>query len=497
MSGSVYDVGGVRVSFPHCAYPSQLLFIERVIDACRRAVNAALESPTGTGKCWGSGTELLMFDGSRRAVEHIVAGDRLMGDDSTARTVQRGSVVAATAMLYRISYDRDVGLSWTCNADHILVLHAETHPRVVQETERWTIRHVVLRRGSDDASLILCEERADEQTYLTADDANTVVSGFASDFVVFECSVRDYLGRMSTAAQERCTMFQPANVHFAQTAQSLQQTMDRLMRRRVTFTELAETAWMIALWLMCGAFDGADTYYITQDGSGYHGVVQRICNWYCTLTGALLHPLITHKSLSPSGNTVCEARFTDAALADFLFRRILDEYGLSDKKDLPLSLLTDTCDVRRALLAGVFDGNGQVNGRTYELTISAGFAGIDSLIHLCRALGLSAIRSSVTRTIDGGVSLVRMTVRGDFTEISSLMTQEHKRIECSAQQRRAQSAERCSRFNIRKCARGRYHGFTVDGNGRCLLANFHVTHNVRARQRNSNRQSTTAPCATD
>jgi regulator of telomere elongation helicase 1 len=50
-SGAQYSLRGVHVSFPFEPYPSQLVFMERVIETLQAPQrNALLESPTGTGK---------------------------------------------------------------------------------------------------------------------------------------------------------------------------------------------------------------------------------------------------------------------------------------------------------------------------------------------------------------------------------------------------------------------------------------------------------------
>lgn len=59
----VYNIRGIPVEFPYTAYPCQLVYMERVIEALqlvcvlcllvlisRQKKNAMLESPTGTGK---------------------------------------------------------------------------------------------------------------------------------------------------------------------------------------------------------------------------------------------------------------------------------------------------------------------------------------------------------------------------------------------------------------------------------------------------------------
>ena len=51
-----------------------------------------LTGPNMAGKCFKRGTLLLLYNGDTIAVEDVRAGDRLMGDDGTPRTVEEGSV---------------------------------------------------------------------------------------------------------------------------------------------------------------------------------------------------------------------------------------------------------------------------------------------------------------------------------------------------------------------------------------------------------------------
>lgn len=73
---------------------------------------------TGTGKCHGKGTKILMYDGSIKNVEDVIVGDLLMGDDSTPRTVL--SLARGRDRMYEIESKN--GDSFTCNNPHILSL---------------------------------------------------------------------------------------------------------------------------------------------------------------------------------------------------------------------------------------------------------------------------------------------------------------------------------------------------------------------------------------
>lgn len=84
----------------------------------------------GLGKCLGRGTPVLMYDGTVKAVEDVVVGDRLMGPDSAARTVM--SLARGREMLYRVTPKK--GDSYVVNESHILSL--KMTPPSVGQTHR-------------------------------------------------------------------------------------------------------------------------------------------------------------------------------------------------------------------------------------------------------------------------------------------------------------------------------------------------------------------------
>lgn len=81
-----------------------------------------IEGAPGAGKCLGKGTKVLKFDGKVINVEDVKVGDKLMGPDSTARTVR--SVTSGTGPLYKVTPVK--GDPWVCNDKHILTL-IESH----------------------------------------------------------------------------------------------------------------------------------------------------------------------------------------------------------------------------------------------------------------------------------------------------------------------------------------------------------------------------------
>ncbi len=77
-----------------------------------------LKHDVGTGKCLMKGTKILMYDGSLCNVEDVMAGDYLMGDDSTPRCVL--STCRGDEQMYRVVPKN--GDAFSCNVSHILSL---------------------------------------------------------------------------------------------------------------------------------------------------------------------------------------------------------------------------------------------------------------------------------------------------------------------------------------------------------------------------------------
>lgn len=81
-------------------------------------VNTMMIGPTGTGKCLGKDTPVLMYDGTIKMVQDIQVGDKLMGPDSTPRNVL--STTTGREELFKVIPKK--GDSWVCNKSHILSL---------------------------------------------------------------------------------------------------------------------------------------------------------------------------------------------------------------------------------------------------------------------------------------------------------------------------------------------------------------------------------------
>lgn len=96
---------------------------EQIITDARQAYadgnrGVLMQLATGGGKCLGRGTQVLMFDGTVKAVEDVKLGDVLVGPDSLPRNVL--SICTGTEPLYRVIPTK--GEPYVVNESHILSL---------------------------------------------------------------------------------------------------------------------------------------------------------------------------------------------------------------------------------------------------------------------------------------------------------------------------------------------------------------------------------------
>lgn len=110
------DMTGVEL------YPYELEFGWRIVYSllCEDAEEITALFARQMGKCLAKGTPILMFDGTVKPVEEVRVGDKLMGDDSTARNVL--SIADGYGKLLTISPDDSRYSRYTVNESHILTL---------------------------------------------------------------------------------------------------------------------------------------------------------------------------------------------------------------------------------------------------------------------------------------------------------------------------------------------------------------------------------------
>lgn len=94
---------------------------EEAFSALVKGESIFLTGPAGTGKCLGFNTPIIMFDGTIKMVQDIKAGEIIMGDDSTGRTVL--SIASGEDEMYKVT-NRN-GDSYVVNSAHILTFKVD------------------------------------------------------------------------------------------------------------------------------------------------------------------------------------------------------------------------------------------------------------------------------------------------------------------------------------------------------------------------------------
>jgi hypothetical protein len=120
-------------------YPIWKEVLTRDFSLDSRLHNVVLTGSLGTGKCLGHNELCLMYDGSLKAVQEIVTGDLLMGDDTMPRKIL--STTKGRGPLYQIYPSK--GEPFICNDAHILCLKSANSDQIeevsVADFIKWPI----------------------------------------------------------------------------------------------------------------------------------------------------------------------------------------------------------------------------------------------------------------------------------------------------------------------------------------------------------------------
>ena len=442
--------------------------------------NGILADEMGLGKCWAPGTLLMLYNGDSIAVENIVANTLLMGPDSLPRRVLPGTLIAATGDLYEITSNNAADDTWRCNLDHILVLRCNARSWTEQSQGVWRVCQWSLRLVSPGSRLL--NRNTLPHVFTDYASAKAYADSLPLSLLEFECSLRDFL-TMSSDRRALCTMFQPKSLNFQQQGDSLRSRLTRIMGRAVADDEVWHTAWLLGMWLTTGHCGKANIYQITTNANDPHDahtqIVNHLLQWYQRLNGTQSAANLSVDSESTAGNVVWNVALSDVVTrprVDSTLQQLLVDYNVCNNKHFPHSLLTESCAVRRALLAGIIDGDAlfsNIDGH-YEISGKERFFN-DGLIHLCRGLGFTVGGTKADN------ELLRIIVTGDdLSDLAPYIQLTYK--QCSnntIRGRELDKDQRCAGFTIRKVAEpGQYYGFQLSGDGRCLLGDFRVTHNT-------------------
>ncbi|PIA17062.1 hypothetical protein COEREDRAFT_80771 [Coemansia reversa NRRL 1564] len=372
-----------------------------------------------TGKCWGRDTPILMYDGTRRSVQDVRERDLVMGDDNTARTVQVGSVIRGSGMLYRVVPEKLAGAeAFVCNADHILVLAITCRPYVRTTTmarggraarTKFTAESVVVDRVANSLRVV------SHGSFDTEEAAAAALPKWEP--LEWQCTVLEYmeLVRRDRSLARMCSMYKPVDgVEFpASAGQPFADAVAHTLGSAPTLAQELDAAARLGRELFVGGNGGVLGSVVSPDSAG----------------------------------------------------------------GIPAALMTTSIAHRRAFLAGVIDTAGQLtndSGKEHWQIDYKHEQLLAQLRSLVRSVGLYA-GGVVKRGTDYSVA-----VFGELMySIGQHITVDHKRAAVCAPEPWKALCNNSWQFIIEEIGHGDYFGFTLDGNSRVLLGDYTVSHNTK------------------
>jgi hypothetical protein len=281
--------------------------------------------------------------------------------------------------------------------------------------------------------------------------------------LMWQCTVDAFL-RCTEEVRHCARMFQPTQpLPFAQEYVSLREHLKDALKAahegccdtttyvdaRLTPSTVELAAWLMGLWIIDGSLSTAAEPSIS-------------------------HPLFAKRLADWRDAVSCG---DDTTASDAVFLHLLRAFKFTADSQIPHALLTESTEVRMHLLAGVLDAAGStVDEESGQCIVSVKSARMHkSFIHLVRGLGFSAqFRTDTSASANDACA----TIAGPLDTVPTVMPLKRSRLQDT---RSSFSDDSCDGFSIEKAAHADYFGFQIDGNGRCLMDDFVVTHNVRVK----------------
>ena len=320
----------------------------------------------GSGKCFARGTRLRLFNGDLLAVESVVGGERLMGDDGLPRTVTPGTLTRGVATLYEVRPTWLGAEPFTVNGAHILVLVNTRRPWLRERVHAdcsagWEVCWWEVDVASNRMEV---RSRASRAKATAQRELERRLASWAP--VEWQPTVEEYLSAPGRLRQH-CRLLASQPITF--TNPQLPRLSDVLSTAMggvpPTADQVNYMAWWLGVWLTCGS---SATARIRQGGAPAPDPHHR---------EEVMHRLV-HGFSAAFGDDADRAEDTPSsagwkvywvAYEGTVCDRVLRYYGLLNNKHLPRALICDTLHVRQRLLAGLLDGAGHfaADSDTYEI----------------------------------------------------------------------------------------------------------------------------------
>lgn len=425
----------------------------------------------GSGKCFAKNTMVLMYDGSVKAVQDIVVGDKVMGPDSKYRKVLETH--SGFSDLYRVDQAR--GNSYTVNGEHILVLQTKDkkynryktyHTRVeghehlhnVSVNEYLdcskTFRHFM--GGLQAGQIEFLDQEVSIDPYVLGiwlGDGHSSGSGITNvdDEVIQEWG-RDSRKRGLKVRKNRISY------HMSTDREKIPLLISYVYKMWSSGSKYKDIA--LALSSKVSSYKNG----LKPDESSIHRWIvkaKKILEEGKTLPDVDL-------DIPIEDSEVCDQDFVNTMRSD------LRKYNLINNKHIPTVYKLNSSEVRLKLLAGIIDTDGSKGGETsYDITLKSKALSED-IAFISRSLGFSVNIRPCKRTCANNGKV------GDYWRISIIG--EVGRIPVKI--KRKNVSPRVINKNhlnngiqVEPIGKGEYYGFEIDKDHMFLLDDFTIVHN--------------------
>ncbi len=392
----------------------------------------------GTGKCLGKDTPVMMYDGKIYAVQDIVQGDLLMGDDSKPRTVL--STTTGTEMMYRIK--QKYGDDYVVNESHILSLKLSKNPVISDREDRSAYSVFWFEKEKSCSRSFSYKTSPKEEIKKIAENFSKMLPPRGT---VIDIEIKDYIKR---------------NKKWKSAYKGYKVGVD------YPDLKLPIDPYVLGAWLGDGTSTKPQITSVDAEIIDHFRMIYPSLNIRVNKTG-ITYDIISYKENRKINPSSWNSFWTN-----------IKELNLVDNKHIPDEYLFNSRKNRLEILAGLIDTDGYYDLRSNMFDIVQKNRVLsEDILQLARSLGFKATLSECEKSCKykGEIKVGlynRIYISGDVSTIPTKLLR-----------KRARESEQYKdnlvyKIEVVPLEEDKYYGFEIDGNHRFLLGDFTVTHNT-------------------
>lgn len=438
--------------------------------------------------CLDPNTPILMWDMTIKNAKDIVVGDKLVGDDGSVRNVLK--ITSGEDYMYKICRERMN--DYIVNSKHILTLKFSGHKSIFwkESTQRWTMNYFCHKTQNFVSKSIGINSKKDKQ------QAFIEIQNFSKnipDSSIVDIKIQDYLNLPKYIRDH------------------LKGTINNICVQK-EYKEVDIDPYIFGCWLGDGMKDGhafssideeiIKSWVIWLDKIGCEVVhVENYkkdgCTYYIRRRGSSKNPSIGDSNYNSDMCKGCLTSNRKTSVCNWKINKNTDEYkclgitcngsirsdlnpfkellkknNLYKNKYIPSDYILNDENTRLQLLAGLIDTDGTLRKQkdNYRFEISQGIIHYNIIKDadiIARSLGYN------TSFYTNNKNIITLSIMGDISKIPTKV----KRKIVNTQKYKIDPY--CHNINVIPIGKGKFNGWSVDGNERFLLADSTITHNSR------------------